>query len=102
MLSLLYSDRQGGSFGSPRQCSTLPSRRDGDSQLAWACSLDTTNIYAQANLETKRRALEKVNPSARPEVSRERLAARREHRPNLRPRSEEHTSELQSLAYLVC
>lgn len=29
-------------------------------------SLDTTNIYARANLETKRRALEKVNPSVRP------------------------------------
>ena len=29
-------------------------------------SLDTTNIYAQANLETKRKALEKVDPSVRP------------------------------------
>ena len=29
-------------------------------------SLDTTNIYARASLETKRRALEKVDPSARP------------------------------------
>jgi len=29
-------------------------------------SLDTTNIYARASLETKRKALEKVNPSARP------------------------------------
>jgi site-specific recombinase XerD len=28
-------------------------------------SLDTTNIYARANLETKRKALEKVDPSAR-------------------------------------
>jgi site-specific recombinase XerD len=29
-------------------------------------SLDTTNIYARANVETKRRALEKVDPSVRP------------------------------------
>jgi site-specific recombinase XerD len=29
-------------------------------------SLETTNIYARANLETKRRALEKVDPSVRP------------------------------------
>ena len=29
-------------------------------------SLDTTNIYARANLETKRRALEKIERSARP------------------------------------
>lgn len=29
-------------------------------------SLDTTNIYARANLETKRKALEKVDPSGRP------------------------------------
>jgi site-specific recombinase XerD len=29
-------------------------------------SLDTTNIYAHANLETKRKALEKVDPSVRP------------------------------------
>jgi site-specific recombinase XerD len=29
-------------------------------------SLDTTNIYARASLETKRRALEKVGPSTRP------------------------------------
>jgi site-specific recombinase XerD len=29
-------------------------------------SLDTTNIYARANLETKRKALEKVDPSVRP------------------------------------
>jgi len=29
-------------------------------------SLDTTNIYARANLETKRRALEKIDPSVRP------------------------------------
>ena len=29
-------------------------------------SLDTTNIYARASLETKRKALEKVEPSARP------------------------------------
>jgi site-specific recombinase XerD len=29
-------------------------------------SLDTTNIYARANLETKRKALEKVDPSLRP------------------------------------
>ena len=29
-------------------------------------SLDTTNIYARANLETKRRALEKIAPSVRP------------------------------------
>jgi site-specific recombinase XerD len=29
-------------------------------------SLDTTNIYAQANLETKRKALEKIDPSTRP------------------------------------
>ena len=29
-------------------------------------SLDTTNIYARASLETKRKALEKVAPSARP------------------------------------
>ena len=30
-------------------------------------SLDTTNVYARANLETKRRALEKVDPSVRPD-----------------------------------
>jgi integrase len=30
-------------------------------------SLDTTNIYAQASLETKRKALEKVDPSNRPD-----------------------------------
>ena len=29
-------------------------------------SLDTTNIYARASLETKRKALEKVDPSTRP------------------------------------
>jgi site-specific recombinase XerD len=29
-------------------------------------SLDTTNVYARANLETKRKALEKVDPSVRP------------------------------------
>jgi site-specific recombinase XerD len=29
-------------------------------------SLDTTNIYARADLETKRRALEQVDPSAKP------------------------------------
>jgi site-specific recombinase XerD len=29
-------------------------------------SLDTTNIYARANVETKRKALETVSPSARP------------------------------------
>ena len=29
-------------------------------------SLDTTNIYARASMETKRKALEKVDPSARP------------------------------------
>ena len=29
-------------------------------------SLDTTNVYARANVETKRRALEKVDPSVRP------------------------------------
>lgn len=29
-------------------------------------SLDTTNHYARANVETKRKALEKVNPAARP------------------------------------
>jgi site-specific recombinase XerD len=29
-------------------------------------SLDTTNIYARANLETKRRALEQVDPSSKP------------------------------------
>jgi site-specific recombinase XerD len=29
-------------------------------------SLDTTNIYARANVETKRKALEKVDPSVRP------------------------------------
>jgi site-specific recombinase XerD len=29
-------------------------------------SLDTTNHYAQANLETKRKALEQVDPSTRP------------------------------------
>jgi site-specific recombinase XerD len=29
-------------------------------------SLDTTNIYARANVETKRKALEKVDPSMRP------------------------------------
>jgi site-specific recombinase XerD len=29
-------------------------------------SLDTTNIYARANLEAKRKALEKVDPSVRP------------------------------------
>ncbi len=29
-------------------------------------SLDSTNIYARASLETKRKALEKVLPSARP------------------------------------
>jgi site-specific recombinase XerD len=29
-------------------------------------SLDTTNIYARANLETKRKALEKADPSMRP------------------------------------
>jgi site-specific recombinase XerD len=28
--------------------------------------LDTTNIYARANMETKRKALEKVDPSMRP------------------------------------
>ena len=28
--------------------------------------LDTTNVYARANVETKRRALEKVDPSVRP------------------------------------
>lgn len=30
-------------------------------------SLDTTNVYARANLETKRRAMEKVDPSVRPD-----------------------------------
>lgn len=30
-------------------------------------SLDTTNVYARANLETKRKALEKVDPSVRPD-----------------------------------
>jgi site-specific recombinase XerD len=30
-------------------------------------SLDTTNVYARANLETKRRALEKIDPSVRPD-----------------------------------
>jgi site-specific recombinase XerD len=29
-------------------------------------NLDTTNIYAHANLETKRKALEKIDSSARP------------------------------------
>ena len=29
-------------------------------------SLDTTNYYARANVETKRKALEKVDPAARP------------------------------------
>jgi site-specific recombinase XerD len=29
-------------------------------------SLDTTNHYARANVETKRKALEKVDPAARP------------------------------------
>jgi site-specific recombinase XerD len=29
-------------------------------------SLDTTNIYARASMETKRKALEKVDPTARP------------------------------------
>ncbi len=29
-------------------------------------SLDTTNQYARANIETKRRALERVDPSKRP------------------------------------
>src|SRR5208337_4863223 len=28
--------------------------------------LDTTNLYAEANLETKRKALEKVDPKLRP------------------------------------
>jgi site-specific recombinase XerD len=32
-------------------------------------SLDTTNIYARANLETKRKALERVDPSSRPAKS---------------------------------
>jgi len=31
--------------------------------------LDTTNLYAQANLETKRRALERIDAGARPEKS---------------------------------
>src|SRR2546423_11083294 len=39
--------------------------------------------------------------SGRPRRARCRTAARRAYRPT-RPRSEEHTSELQSLAYLVC
>jgi site-specific recombinase XerD len=30
-------------------------------------SLDTTNVYARANVETKRKALEKVDPSMRPD-----------------------------------
>jgi site-specific recombinase XerD len=30
-------------------------------------SLETTNVYARANLETKRKALEKVDPSVRPD-----------------------------------
>ncbi len=30
-------------------------------------SLDTTNVYARANVETKRKALEKVDPSVRPD-----------------------------------
>ena len=30
-------------------------------------SLDSTNIYARANVETKRKALEKVDGSARPD-----------------------------------
>jgi site-specific recombinase XerD len=30
-------------------------------------SLDTTNVYARANVETKRKALEKVDPSIRPD-----------------------------------
>jgi site-specific recombinase XerD len=30
-------------------------------------SLDTTNVYARANVETKRKALEKIDPSLRPD-----------------------------------
>jgi site-specific recombinase XerD len=30
-------------------------------------SLDTTNVYARANVETKRKALERIDPSLRPD-----------------------------------
>jgi hypothetical protein len=33
-------------------------------------SLDSTNIYARASLETKRKALEKVDPATRPSKAR--------------------------------
>src|SRR3546814_1657123 len=45
-------------------------------------SLNTTNHYARANIETKRKAIERIDRSSRPASP---------------PRSEEHTSELQSL-----
>src|SRR5687767_15636981 len=41
-------------------------------------------------------------PAGRSAIVRCSRAARRSRRPALRARSEEHTSELQSLAYLVC
>ena len=42
-------------------------RRIGRSPKSWLghVSLDTTNHYAQANLETKRKALERLEPSSK-------------------------------------
>ena len=48
--------RGGGASGRRRD------RCDGDSQLARACAPDTTNHYAQANLETKREARSHASP----------------------------------------
>ena len=45
---------------------TLTYRSGSPATKPQALQLDTTNHYAQANLETKRKALEQVDPKLRP------------------------------------
>src|SRR5205823_14467820 len=77
------------SYRNPRALPSFPTRRSSDLDLDDAT--DAAETLARADVLQDRLPLEFTHPVVRAAVYDE-----------LPPRSEEHTSELQSLAYLVC
>src|SRR5205823_14840287 len=83
--------------GSPRHLHSFPTRRSSD-------------LRARQRVRPRKRAWRRGAPRRRPWGPRWRPPGRRDRRPRTErkatsvsaSRSEEHTSELQSLAYLVC
>src|SRR5690625_6729604 len=78
----------------------MTSTRSGSARRSGACACSTRR--SPAGRSTTRTASTRWSPRRSEPRARRRLRRRHERRADFEPRSEEHTSELQSRGHLVC